>query len=52
MLQKLIMTNLRNKIHNEKKVFCSLQNQKKRRGNTIATEILGETAETFARNHH
>ena len=52
MLQKLIMTNLRNKIHNEKKVFCSSQNQKKRRGNTIATEMMGETAEAFARNCH
>lgn len=42
MIQKLIMTNLKNKTHNQGKVFCSLQNQKKRRRDRTATEIMVE----------
>lgn len=46
------MTNLRNKIHNEKKVFCSLHNQKKRRRIRTAAEITGETDDVFTRDRH
>lgn len=55
MLQKLPVTNVRNKIHTKRGYFVGYKIKRKEKQiniNRIATEIMGEGDEIFARYHH